>query len=323
MAYKFNPFSGTLDYTKDIIRLAVMPASITFENNYVIGTRNTPISSVLPSFSYTGALVGNTVTIYHTSATRPVYPATALYTEGFYIPNALNEITFTYLGNNGYSVSVEQISTSNAKDIGLGAKYLYRRGDNGGTAITVATGTESVIASTIYPSAFRMVVVAVGDAKGRGLLNHGTSNFFTGSYNWAYNTKFYFETLSNGTNGYVGASGFLSTAAANPSTDGNCITFLYSDTINSGRLQVRIKTSGQTEILLDTGVTVVANTLYECQLEMDSELRVYVNGVLTNTQAINVQFPAAAGRFMQYAWKTVGSGSVNSMVICEQILATY
>lgn len=323
MAYKFNPFSGTLDYTKDNIRLAVMPANITFENNYVIGTRSTPISSVLPAFSYTGALVGNKVIIYHTSITRPVYPATALYVEGFYIPNALNEITFTYLGNNAYSITVEQISTSNAKDIGLGAKYLYRRGDSGGANITVATGTEATIASTIYPSAFRMIITAVGDAKGKALLNHGTNNFLTGSHNWAYNTKFYFETLSNGTNGYVAASGFLSTSVSNPSNDGNCITFLYSDTINSGKLQVRIKTIGQTEILLDTGVTVDINTLYECQLEMDTELRVYVNGVLTNTQAINIQFPATAGKFIQYVWKTVGSGSVNSMVICEQILATY
>jgi hypothetical protein len=100
------------------------------------------------------------------------------------------------------------------------------------------------------------------------------------------------------------------------------LQFIYSHDINSNKLAIRVNAS-----YIDTGVAIVADTIYKCQMQYDATadiLRVYVNNSLVYTlESASATLTSSAVSCRVAVFCTIyGGSSVNAMKVGERIL-TY
>jgi hypothetical protein len=102
MAYKFNPFTGTLDKTgaDDAVRINTI-TTVTFDNDYIlVADAGTAVSNSLSTLSFTNARIGAIFTVPRHNAGSILLPSGAdlLHTVGTYAINEDNFIQIVYVG---------------------------------------------------------------------------------------------------------------------------------------------------------------------------------------------------------------------------------
>lgn len=146
--------------------------------------------------------------------------------------------------------------------------------------IALGTSTSASAASCIYFS--------------KNILN---PTYF-GSAHLIASCMVHFPTLSDGTNTYVFSFGFIPSPNSTTLNVNNSVCIRYGSAVNSGKFEGFSRANGGTESVLDSGITVAANTVYLLTVCFDkaiSEARFYVNGSMVGRVTGNMPTGSAVG----------------------------
>lgn len=153
------------------------------------------------------------------------------------------------------------------------------------TSAGTSSGVTISAASTTVPSSFALATGT--QSSGFAGIYHSKSITHWAAFGIGHITAsgvFYLPTLSDGTDTYtavVQISNQNGTASASTLAANNTVGIRYTHGTNSGKLQGYSVDNAGGVSTTDLGVTVLANTLYDCTVSIDksrTEVRFYVNG---------------------------------------------
>lgn len=131
----------------------------------------------------------------------------------------------------------------------------------------------------------------------------------------------YFPTLSDGTNTYTFQFGFIPSPSSTTLAVNNSVCVRYSNGVNSGKFEGFSRATGGGESVVDTGITVAANTPYLLTVCFDkaiSEARFYVDGVFCGRVTGSMPSGVAVGEravIVKSAGATARSAVVAAMTL--------
>lgn len=188
---------------------------------------------------------------------------------------------------------------------------------NGGTPVSIgfqATGTAAATAilnsvNTTIPAYSGAVAMQTGTATSNtnvvGQLNNAYTYFGAG-IGYVFSTRVIFPTLSTSAERYTFIAGATN---SNLPIGTNYILFQYSDNINSGKFA--ISTGAAATTLVDSGVTVVANTWYTLTMILNTagtSVSYYINNTLVGTITTNI--PTGTSRLT--TWRVIQQKNIGT-----------
>ena len=167
-------------------------------------------------------------------------------------------------------------------------------GDISFAAISSGTVSTGVEATSTLPAATSASTAATTTGGGRIFIpKNFTANTYYGAAHIYAEFLISVPTLSDDTDTYTIECGLVALASASISPN-NSVAIRYTHGTNSGKFEGYVKNTSESAI--DLGITVTADTLYKCRVEIDkanSEARYYINGVFCGRAT--AQMPTATG----------------------------
>ena len=154
---------------------------------------------------------------------------------------------------------------------------------------------------------------------GKNILNP----MFFGAQHVVASCFVYFPTLSDGTNTYVFSFGLIPSPSSTTLAVNNSVCIRYGSAVNSGKFEGFSRATGGGEAVVDTGITVAANTQYLLTVCFDkaiSEARFYVDGVFCGRVTGSMPNGVAVGE-RAIIVKSAGA-TARSAVVAAMMLST-